>query len=148
MMARQTVIIHPVAPGPVAKLASRKARNFAPPVFAEVSASASLAKLTMCAPICTTVPKTIDQAVALWKVMFLSKGMIWLRGVRRRREMKLRQMGRRMKITSTCRTRAAARAIAANGTQSLRRGLCQGERTKGDAKRRAGVSEVILQLVV
>jgi len=46
----------------VAKLASRKAANFAPPVFAEVSASASLAKLTMCAAICTTVPMTIDQA--------------------------------------------------------------------------------------
>jgi hypothetical protein len=81
-----------------------------------------LAKLTMCARICTTVPKTIDQAVALWKVMFLLKGMTWLRGVRRSREMKLQQMGRRMKMTSICRTSAAERAIAAEGTPSLRRG--------------------------
>jgi hypothetical protein len=50
----------------------------APPgVFAEVSASASLVKLTMCATICTTVPMTM---VALWTVMFLSKGMKLVKG--------------------------------------------------------------------
>src|SRR6266850_3395947 len=112
MMPRTTVMIQPVTPGPVAKLASRKATNLALPVFASVSASASLAKLTMCATTWMTVPTTIDQAVALWKVMPLSKGMIWLSGVRRRREIKLRQTGRRMKTTSTCKTRAAARAMA------------------------------------
>jgi hypothetical protein len=42
-------MIQPVAPGPVTKLALRNATNLAPPVFAEVSAMASLAKLTMCA---------------------------------------------------------------------------------------------------
>ena len=45
-------------------------------------------------------PRKMDQAVALWKVMFLSKGMMSLSGVRRRREMKLRQTGRRMNMTS------------------------------------------------
>jgi len=51
-------------------------------------------------------------------------------------------------MTSICRTRAAERAIAADGTQSLGKGLCQEGRTEGNAKRRAGGSEVILQLVV
>jgi hypothetical protein len=37
----------------------------------------------------------------------------------------LRQTGRRMKMTSICRTRAAERAIAVDGTQSLRKGLYQ-----------------------
>ena len=62
--------------------------------------------------------------------------------------MKLRQTGRRMKLTSICRTRAAARAIATDGTQSLTKGLWQGVRTEGDAKCRTGGSEVVLQLIV
>ena len=65
MTPKTTVIIQPVTPGPVAKLALRKATNLAPPVLASVSAIASLAKLTMCARTWTAVPATIDQAVAL-----------------------------------------------------------------------------------
>lgn len=62
--------------------------------------------------------------------------------------MKLRQTGRRMKMTSICRTRAAERAMAADGAESLRKGLCYGERTESDAKRRPGGGEVVLQLIV
>lgn len=51
-------------------------------------------------------------------------------------------------MTSICRTRAAARAIATDGTQSLTKGLWQGVRTEGDAKCRTGGSEVVLQLIV
>lgn len=51
-------------------------------------------------------------------------------------------------MTSICRTRAAERAIAVDGTQSLRKRLCLRELTKGEAKRCTGGSEVVLQLVV
>lgn len=112
MIPRAAVMIHPVAPGPVTKLAAMKATILWPVVFASGSAIASSAKLTMCAPMWTALPTTIDQAVALWKVIFLSKGMISLSGVRRRSEIKLRQTGRRMRATSTWRTNAAVRAMA------------------------------------
>ena len=101
-MAKKTIVpnaavmIQPVIPGPVVKLAARKAKNLCPVVLASGSAAASFAKFTMCAAICTTEPITIDHAVAIWKVMFLSNGMMSLRGVRRRNEMKLRQTGRRI----------------------------------------------------
>lgn len=112
MMPRAAVMIQPVRPGPVAKLATKNATTRWPVVFASVSMMASFAKLTMCAPMCTADQKTMDQAVALWKVMFLSKGMKWFNGVRRTSEMKFRQTGSRMKMTSTWRTRAAVRAMA------------------------------------
>jgi hypothetical protein len=67
----------------------------------------------MWARVWTTLPTTIAQPVALWNVIFLSKGMMSPRGERRTIEMKFLQTGSRMKITSTWRTRAAARAIAA-----------------------------------
>jgi hypothetical protein len=51
----------------------------------------------------------MDQAVALWKVMFLSKGMMSFKGVWRNMEMKFRQTGSRMKAASTWRMRAAVR---------------------------------------
>lgn len=123
IIPKAAVIIQPVTPGPVVKLAARKASTLLPVVVASGSAAASLAKFTMCEETCTTVPTTMDHAVALWKVMFLSNGMMSLRGVRRRREMKLRQTGRRIKITSTCKTKAAVRAIAKNRgqTQNKRR---------------------------
>lgn len=49
---------------------------------------------------------------AVRKVMFLSNGTTSFKGVRRRMEMKLRQMGSMMNATSTWRTKAAERAIA------------------------------------
>lgn len=99
-MPKVKVMIQPVTPGPVAKLTPRKMTTF-PPVEAVLSDAASLAKLTICATMCTTVPTTIDHAVALWKVMFLSKGMMSFKGVRRNNEIKFRHTGRRMKMTST-----------------------------------------------
>lgn len=48
----------------------------------------------------------------MWNVMFLSKGMTSFKGVRRSMEMKFLQTGSRMKATSTCRMRAAVRAMA------------------------------------
>lgn len=62
--------------------------------------------------------------------------------------MKLRQTGRRMKMTSICRTRAAERAMATGGTQPLRTGSCYRKRTKSDAKCRPGGDEVVLHLIV
>ena len=105
-------MIQPVKPGPVRKLAAIKLNITLPVVVAAGSNDANFAKLTMCAAVCRAEKKTMDHAVALWKVMFLSKGMKWLSGVRRTREMKLRQTGRRMKMTSTCRISAAVRAMA------------------------------------
>jgi hypothetical protein len=58
------------------------------PVFVAI---AKRAKLTQCAIVWTQEKKTIDQAVSLWKVMFLSKSMMLFRGVCRRREMRPRQ---------------------------------------------------------
>jgi len=48
----------------------------------------------------------------LWNVMFLSKGITLLSGVRRRRDIMFRQTGKRMKMTSMCRTWAEPRAAA------------------------------------
>ena len=48
-----------------------------------------------------TVQKTMVQAAALWKVMFLSKGMMSFKGVRRNMEMKFLHTGSKMKATST-----------------------------------------------
>lgn len=45
------------------------------------------------------------------KVMFFSNGTIAFRGPRRSKLMKERQTGNMMKATSTCRTKAAERAI-------------------------------------
>ena len=53
------------------------------------------AKFTQWAMVWSQEKKTIDQAMSLWKVMFLSKSMMLLRGVWRRREMRPRQ-------TATC----------------------------------------------
>jgi hypothetical protein len=65
IIPREAVMIQPVIPGPVAKFADRNAIAIWPTVFASGSAFASLPKLTMCATTCTTVQKTMDQAVAL-----------------------------------------------------------------------------------
>lgn len=99
------------------KLAATKAKSFCPRVTASGSTMTSSVKLTMWATMCTMEKTTMDQATALWKVMFLSKGMKVLSGVLRSMEMKFRQTGRRMKATSTWRTRAAVRAIAALNVQ-------------------------------
>jgi hypothetical protein len=48
------------------------------PVFV---AMAKRAKLTQWAMVWTQEKKTMDQAVSLWKVMFLSKSIMLLRGV-------------------------------------------------------------------
>jgi len=53
----------------------------------------------------------MDQATSLWKVMFLSNGIMSLRGVRRAIEIRFLQTGKRMKATSTCSVSAAERAI-------------------------------------
>ena len=47
MRPRATVIIQPVAPGPVMKLAATNAKTFWPVVFASGSIMASSVKLTM-----------------------------------------------------------------------------------------------------
>jgi hypothetical protein len=47
----------------------------------------------------------------LWKVMFLSKGIMSFKGVRRAIDIKFLQTGKRMNATSTCSTKAAERAI-------------------------------------
>ena len=93
IIIRATVIIHPVRPGPVVKLMLRNATKRFAGVVADVSAIASLAKLNMCATTWTTVKNTMDQATALWKVMFLSNGIIPFNGVRRNKEIKFRQTG-------------------------------------------------------
>jgi len=54
-------------------------------------AIARRAKFIQWAMVWTQVKKTIDQAMSLWKVMFLSKSMMLLSGVRRRREITPRQ---------------------------------------------------------
>jgi len=54
-------------------------------------AMAKRAKLTQWAMVWTQEKKTMDQAVSLWKVMFLSKSMMLFSGVLRRREMRPRQ---------------------------------------------------------
>jgi hypothetical protein len=53
----------------------------------------------------------MDHPTSLWKVMFLSKGMMPLRGVRRTIDIKFLQTGKRMKATSTWSTNAAERAM-------------------------------------
>ena len=82
-------ITYPVAPGPVRKLASRKPFM---PVFV---AMAKRAKFTQCAIVWTQEKNTMDQAVSLWKVMFLSKSMMLFSGVWRSSEIRPRQ-------TATC----------------------------------------------
>jgi len=72
----------------------------------------NLARLFQCAIVCTQEKNTMDQATSLWKVMFLSKGMMSFKGVRRAIEIKFLHTGKRMKATSTCSTSAAERAMA------------------------------------
>lgn len=71
----------------------------------------NLARLFQCAMVCTQEKNTIDQATSLWKVMFLSNGMMSFKGVRRAMEIRFLQTGKRMKATSTCRVKAAERAM-------------------------------------
>lgn len=54
-------------------------------------AIARRAKLTQWAIVWTQEKKTIDQAMSLWKVIFLSKSMMLFNGVCRRREINPRQ---------------------------------------------------------
>lgn len=117
----------------------------------------------MCATTWTTEPMTIAQPVALWKVMFLSNGMTSFKGVRRMREIKLRQTGRRMKATSTWRQRAAVRAIAArangqDGRLNTKKALANGSdkcwrgkrkvHTEGDTKDGTSGDRVVLELII
>lgn len=53
----------------------------------------------------------MDQPTSLWKVMFLSKGMMPFSGVRRTMEITFLHTGRRIRAMSTWRTSAAERAI-------------------------------------
>ena len=98
-------IIYPVHPGPVTKFASKN-----PPIprlfFAEI-----WAKLFQCAMVWTQEKKTIDHAVRMWNVMFLSKGMMPFKGVCLAMEISVRHTGKRIKAISKCKTKAAARAI-------------------------------------
>lgn len=71
----------------------------------------NLARLFQCAIVWTQEKKTIDQATSLWKVMFLSNGIMSFRGVRRAMDIKFLQTGNRMKAISTWSTKAAERAI-------------------------------------
>jgi hypothetical protein len=48
----------------------------------------------------------------LWNVIFLSRGTMSFKGVRRNREIKFLHTGSKMNATSTWRMRAAVRAIA------------------------------------
>jgi hypothetical protein len=77
----------------------------------ELVAIAKRAKFIQWAIVWTHVKKTIDQAVSLWRVMFLSKSMMLFSGVWRRREIRPRQTGKRINATSTCRVKAAALAM-------------------------------------
>jgi len=103
----------------------------------------------------------MDQAVALWKVMFLSKGMMSFKGVRRSMEMKFLHTGSKMKATSTWRMRAAVRATAgrqvgAGGRAPRERKVSKirthvsGRRVRTEAisVQRPGVVQVVLELVV
>ena len=135
MMARQTVMIHPVTPGPVAKLALRNATNMGPGPFTLGSATASLPKFTIWDRMWTTLQKTIDQPVALWKATTLSNRMTWLSGVRRRREMKFRHIGISISATFTYRTSAAARAMATSESGHERERCERVTLTICDAKR-------------
>jgi hypothetical protein len=49
--------------------------------------------------------------VVMWKVMFLSNWIMPLSGVWRSSDMSVRHTGKRMMPTSTCSTRAEARAM-------------------------------------
>ena len=98
--ARQAVMTQPVIPGPVVKLRLRKTRTRWPAV-AEASAMANLKKFIIWARMWMTVNATMDQAVSLWKLRALSKGMKSFKGDRRSKEMKLRQTGNKIKATST-----------------------------------------------
>lgn len=88
-------ITYPVHPGPVAKFASKK------PLNPSLLTAANFAKLFQCAIVCTQEKKTIDQATSLWKVMFLSNGMMPFKGVRRTIDIKFLHTGKRMRATST-----------------------------------------------
>lgn len=98
-------MIYPVHPGPLTKLASKNPPN--PRLFfAEI-----WAKLFQWAIVCTQEKNTMDQPVNLWKVMFLSNGMIPFSGVCLAIEISVRHTGNRINATSKCSVRAAARAI-------------------------------------
>lgn len=60
---------------------------------------------------CTHEKKTIDQAVILWKVIFLSNWIMPFSGVLRASDTSVLQTGNRITAMSKCRTRAAALAI-------------------------------------
>ncbi|KAK5630383.1 hypothetical protein RRF57_006098 [Xylaria bambusicola] len=64
--------------------------------------------------------KTMDQAVVIWKVMFLSNWMMPLRGVCLAIEINVRHTGNRTKATSTWSTSAADLAIMYVGPNVLR----------------------------
>lgn len=102
---RAVSMMYPVHPGPVTKLATSH------PAKPRLFFAAICAKLFQCAKVCTQEKKTIDQAVVMWNVMFLSNWMIPLRGVCRPREMSVLQTGNKIIATSKCSVRAAARAM-------------------------------------
>jgi hypothetical protein len=95
---------YPLQPGPVARLARIK------PMNPRLLLAENLARLFQCATVWTQEKKTIDQAIVLWKVMFLSKGIMSFNGVRRAMDIRFLQTGNRIKATSTCSTSAAERA--------------------------------------
>ena len=61
--------------------------------------------------VCTQEKKTIDHAVVIWKVIFLSNCMMPFNGVCRAKEMSVLQTGNKIIATSKCRTSAADLAI-------------------------------------
>jgi len=108
MASKATSMMYPVHPGPVRKFALRK------PTKPRLFLAASCAKLFQWANVWSREKNTIDQAVTasatqgsapvrsrisqdlrderLWKVIFLSKGMMPFRGVRLAKEIRFRQM--------------------------------------------------------
>jgi hypothetical protein len=73
-----------------------------------------------------------------------------LSGVRRSSEIMLRQTGKRMKMTSMCRTWAEPRAIATSQRSALQAGEAQGSggRTEGVAEGRTSTNKVVFELIV
>lgn len=99
MTARHAVMIQPVIPGPVVKLRLRNIRRRAD--VEEPFNMANLKKFIIWATMWIPVNATMAHAVSLWKVRAWSKGMKSFRGVRRRKETKLRQTGNKINATST-----------------------------------------------
>jgi hypothetical protein len=95
---------YPDHPGPVARFAKRKPTN---PSFLSC---AKIHKFLQWAIVCTQESQKIAHPTSLWKVMFLSNGIMPFKGVRRTIDIRFLQTGNRTRATSTWRVNAAERA--------------------------------------